>query len=76
MSTHTHTYTVCEHPPEHVTADKLQGGNHPTFVQWCQVCGAVRVGRYDMTQWPRIDWVGDWDEPELRKIVSDGVRRA
>ena len=72
--THTRTHTVCGHPSGRVSADKLEADAHPMFVQWCQVCGAIRVGRYNMDRWPEIDWVGEWDEPELHKIVGDGFR--
>lgn len=74
--TFTRIHVVCKHPPGRVTADKMQADAHPWFVQWCRVCGAVRVGKYDMQNWPAIAWVGDWDEPELRKIVGDGERMA
>ena len=78
-TTHTYTYVTCDHPGDRVTADKLQGDSSDGFcVQWCQICGAVRIGRYvdDPSRWPEHKYMGDWDEPELRKIVGSGVRRA
>lgn len=79
MLTHTYTFVTCAHPPDRVTADKLCGAHTPTFVQWCQVCGAVRVGEYvdavpGEVRDGRIKWVGDRDEPELRQIAGDRLR--
>lgn len=35
----------CQHPPEKVVADVLEGDVPGTAVQWCKVCGAVRIVR-------------------------------
>lgn len=33
----------CDHNPDNVSFDILEGSHEPTHVQWCQRCGAVCV---------------------------------
>jgi len=62
---------LCQHPPSEVTADILEGDSPNREVQWCRLCGAVRIKRKD----PDIpngsfDYTSPWIEPESNKDVS------
>lgn len=59
---------LCQHPPSEVTADILQGDSETRNVQWCRLCGAVRVRSFSQL---RGEWnVSDWREPESNKNVD------
>lgn len=54
----------CEHPPQHVSADILEGDTQPFQLAWCRICGAHRRDYDDSAippkrgTWraPRPDW--------------------
>lgn len=54
----------CDHPPEHVAADILEGDfiEHHLSIRHCNVCGAVGPvyhGTHGFWRRPRADWVED-----------------
>jgi hypothetical protein len=62
----------CNHPPEKVTADILQGDWPEHAVQWCRMCGAFRVivTRKD----PAKNYVTPWTLPQEPR--SEGELKA
>ncbi len=68
LITSLHTWLIlrCEHNPDHVTADVLEGDadSAGVAVRWCRRCGAYRRGKpfsnplIPLSDWtvPRPDW--------------------
>lgn len=58
---------ICDHPPERVTADLLEGDLNGGAIQWCQICGAYRrVIVSDGRKTPK-HYVSPWTLPQQQE---------